>query len=177
MFPRSRGRQPQAGASDPVLLQILQQELDRAMTSLCKADPAPYFISYAGNDDVCSVIIASNGALLANIKRHDRTVDVSVRVGSRDLDNTHGENRMNSVITASLPVEDKADAIARVLWINTDKMYKHAAQGYLEVKTNTKVRADEERFVAGFHHGEAAGLIRDRKSFHPSSTSMSGKNE
>jgi len=34
-----------AGANDPVLLHTLQQELDRAMTSLSKADPAPYFIS------------------------------------------------------------------------------------------------------------------------------------
>ena len=31
-----------------------------------------------------------------------------------------------------------------MLWINTDRMYKKAAQGFLEVKTNTKVRADEE---------------------------------
>ena len=133
-----------AGANDPVLLQTLQQELDRAMTSLSKADPAPYFISYAGNEEFSSVIMASSGSLVANIKRHERTVDVSVRVGSRDLDNTHGENRFNAVTTASLPLEDRPDAIARVLWINTDRMYKKAAQGFLEVKTNTKVRADEE---------------------------------
>src|ERR1041385_8322877 len=88
--------------------------------------------------------MASNGSLIANIKRHDRTVDVSVRVGSRDLDNTHGENRFNAITTASLPLEDKPDAIARVLWINTDRMYKKAAQGFIEIKTNTKVRADEE---------------------------------
>ena len=142
--PALLGQTAAAGANDPVLLHTLQQELDRAMTSLSKADPAPYFISYAGNEEFSSVIMASNGSLVANIKRHDRTVDVSVRVGSRDLDNTHGENRFNAVTTASLPLEDKPDAIARVLWINTDRMYKKAAQGFLEVKTNTKVRADEE---------------------------------
>ena len=96
------GQTAAAGANDPVLLHTLQQELDRAMSSLSKADPAPYFISYAGNEDFGSVIMASNGALMANIKRHDRTVDVSVRVGSRELDNTHGENRFNAVTTASL---------------------------------------------------------------------------
>jgi predicted Zn-dependent protease len=132
------------GSTDPVLLRTLQQELDRAMSSLKKADPAPYFISYAGNEEFGNVIIASNGALVANMNRHDRTVDISVRVGSRDLDNTHGENRFNAVTTAALPLEDKADAIARVLWLNTDHMYKKAVQGYLEVKTNTKVNADEE---------------------------------
>ena len=142
--PALLGQTAAARANDPVLLQTLQQELDRAMMSLSKADPAPYFISYAGNEEFSSVIMASNGSLIANIKRHDRTVDVSVRVGSRDLDNTHGENRFNAVTTASLPLEDRPDAIARVLWINTDRMYKKAAQGFLEVKTNTKVRADEE---------------------------------
>jgi TldD protein len=142
--PAVLGQTAVQGATDPVLLHTLQQELDRAMTSLSKADPAPYFISYAGNEEFGSVIIGSNGALMANIKRHERTVDVSVRVGSRDLDNTHGENRFNAVTTAALPLEDKPDAIARVLWVNTDRMYKKATQGFLEIKTNTKVRADEE---------------------------------
>jgi predicted Zn-dependent protease len=137
----------QSGSSvgpNPVLLQTLQQELERAMTSLGKADPAPYFISYSANDDSSAVIVGSNGALLANVDRRDRTVDVSVRVGSRELDNTHGENRFHSVVTTTLPLEDRADAISRVLWLNTDRMYKRAAQAYLEVKTNTKVRAEEE---------------------------------
>src|SRR6202008_3624936 len=89
-------------------------------------------------------ILASNGAILGNFQRHERSVDISVRVGGRDLDNTHGENRFNAITTAALPLEDKADAIARVLWLNTDRMYKKAAQSYLEIKTQTKVRAAEE---------------------------------
>ncbi len=134
-----------AGAGgESVLLRTMQQELDRAMTSLSKADPAPYFISYAGNDDHGTVIVASHGALVANIERRQRTVDISVRVGSRDLDNTHGENRFHEVTTAALPMDDQPDAIARVLWLNTDHMYRKAAQAFLEVKTTTKVRAEEE---------------------------------
>jgi len=130
--------------SDPLIMRTLQAELDRAMASLGKADPAAYFISYAASDDSNAVIAASNGALIANLDRHDRTVDISVRVGGRELDNTHGDNRFHSVVTAALPLDDRADAIARVLWLNTDRMYKRAAQAYLEVKTNTKVRAEEE---------------------------------
>ena len=90
------------------------------------------------------MIMANSGALVANMKRHDRTADISVRVGSRDLDNTHGENRFGAITSAALPLDDKPDSIARVLWLNTDRMYKKATQGYLEVKTNTKVRAQEE---------------------------------
>jgi TldD protein len=142
----------QAGsnAGDPVLMKTLQQELDRAMTSLGKQEPAPYFISYAAADETNSVIVAGSGAIVANINRHERNVDISVRVGSRDLDNTHGEHRFNAVANATLPLEDRPDAIARVLWINTDRMYKRAAQTYLEVKTDTKVRAEEEDSSADF---------------------------
>ncbi|MBZ5525105.1 MAG: peptidase U62 [Acidobacteriia bacterium] len=139
-----------SATSEPVLLRTMQQELDRAMSSLSKAEPAPYFISYSASDEFNSVIIASNGSIVANINRHERVGSITVRVGGRDLDNTHGENRFNAVVNATLPLDDKPDAIARVLWLNTDRMYKKASQAYLEVKTNTKVHAEEDDSSADF---------------------------
>src|SRR5262245_6492518 len=133
----------QAAGGSP-LLQAVQQELDRAMAALSKADPAPYFISYAAREQSATTIVASQGALLVTGSRHDRLADISVRVGTPDLDNTHNENRAGGVITTTFPLEDKPDVIARVLWLNTDRMYKRAVQTYLKVKTNTTVRADEE---------------------------------
>ena len=139
-----------SGNGDPVLMHTMQQELDRAMASLSKADPAAYFISYSVDERTGSVIVGSQGAIVANVSRHERSADISVRVGNRDLDNTHGENRFNGIASTSLPLDDKADAMARVLWLNTDRMYKKAAQAYLEVKTQTKVRAAEEDSSADF---------------------------
>jgi TldD protein len=133
-----------AASADPVLLKTMQQELDRAMTSLSKADPAPYFISYSVDEESGKFIIASNGALVATVNRHERTADISVRVGNRQLDNTHGENRFHATTTTTLPLDDKPDAIARVLWLATDRGYKSAAQTFLEVKTNTQVKAAED---------------------------------
>lgn len=135
---------------NPALLQVMQQELDRAMASLSKSDPAPYFISYSAREQAVTIIVASQGALLASTNRHDRLADISVRIGSPDLDNTHDEHRSSAIITAALPLDDKPDAIARVLWLNTDRMYKRATQTYLKVKTNTKVRADEEDLSPDF---------------------------
>jgi TldD protein len=136
--------------ANPVLLQVMQQELQRAMTSLKKADPSAYFISYAVDEQFGRVIVGSNGAIVANVGRHERIADISVRVGSRNLDNTHGENRFHAVASTSLPLDDQPDAIARVLWLDTDRMYKRAAQTYLEVTTSTKVQADEEDSSADF---------------------------
>ncbi|MGH9569541.1 MAG: hypothetical protein ACRD4F_07865, partial [Candidatus Angelobacter sp.] len=63
----------QASSSpDLVLLKTLQQELDRAMSSLSKAEPAPYFISYSATDEFSTVVMASNGALVASMNRHQR---------------------------------------------------------------------------------------------------------
>jgi len=143
-IPAGGGQAAPSRPGESVLMRTLQQELDRAMSSLSKAEPAPYYISYSATEQSGAVIVGSNGAIVANIDRRERSVDISVRVGSRDLDNTHGDNRYHAITTAALPVEDKADAIARVLWLNTDRMYKRAAQSYLEVKTKTKVRAEEE---------------------------------
>lgn len=137
-------------SADPVLMRTMQQELDRAMASLGKADPAAYFISYSVDEKTGSIIVGSQGAIVANINRHERSADISVRVGGRELDNTHGENHFGAITTATLPLDDKADAIARVLWWNTDRMYKKAAQAYLEVQTNTKVRAAEDDSSADF---------------------------
>lgn len=64
------GQSAVSGGADQVLLHTMQGELDRAMTSLAKADPAPYFISYAANEDSGDIIMASNGALVANANRH-----------------------------------------------------------------------------------------------------------
>jgi TldD protein len=133
-----------SAGSNPVLLQTMQQELQRAMAALSKSDPAPYFISYSAREEYSTVIAARLGALMTDASRHNRSVDISVRVGSPELDNTHNENRASAVISTVLPLEDRSDAIARVLWINTDRMYKRAAQTFLKVKTDTKVRADEE---------------------------------
>src|SRR5262249_4170714 len=85
-------------AGTPALLQAMQQELNRAMAALGKADPAPYFISYAAREQSATTIVASHGALLASSSRHDRLADISVRVGTPELDNTHNENRAGGVI-------------------------------------------------------------------------------
>src|SRR5215467_2939522 len=106
---------PQAGGSP--LLEAMQQELDRAMARLGKADPPPYFISYAAREQSATTIVASQGALLASGSRHDRLADISVRVGTPNLDNTHDENRAGGVIATTLPLEDRPDVIARVLWL------------------------------------------------------------
>ena len=130
-------------AADP-LLPLLHSELDRAMSSLAKSDPAPYFVSYSVTDKNETAMLASSGAMVTSVSGRRRLLDVSVRVGKAALDNTHDENRGSGLSSGVLPLADDADSIRRTLWLTTDAEYKKASQAYLKAKTQTAVRAKEE---------------------------------
>ena len=132
-----------AASVDPVLASM-QKELNRATADLGKSDPAPYYLSYTVYDQDQVVIAAAYGGLLTNMDNRRRSADVTMRVGTPQLDNTHGQSRGSGVTSGTLPLTDNSDAEARVLWELTDRAYRRAAPAYLNVKTNTAVNAEEE---------------------------------
>jgi TldD protein len=134
---------PAKAPGDPIL-KVMQSELARATASLGKSDPAPYYLGYTVNDQDIVVLIGSYGSLLTDAGLRRRQADVTMRVGTPALDNTHGQSRSSGMTSGSLPLGDDPAAIARVLWELTDREYKRAAPAYLNVKTNTAVRAEEE---------------------------------
>jgi predicted Zn-dependent protease len=140
--PESKGEKS-GGASDAVL-KTMQVELARATAGLAKTDPAPYFLSYTVYDQNVTILVGAYGSLLTNTAVQRRQADVTMRVGSPALDNTHGQARASGIVSGSLPFGEDKDAIARVLWELTDRSYKKAGPTFLNVKTNTAVRAEEE---------------------------------
>jgi TldD protein len=153
-----KAKSPDRGGSDKVasdksssarpgndyVLAAMQAELKRATTELAKADPAPYFTSYTVNDQDVVVLVGSFGSLITDAALRRRQADVVMRVGSPALDNTHGQSRASGITSGTLPLGDEPEAIGRVLWELTDRGYKRAAPAFLNVKTNTAVRAEEE---------------------------------
>lgn len=125
------------------LLEILGQELDRNLRILKeKADPPPYFISYAVAENERQVMVAAGGALLTQNSGHARYLDVSVRVGSPKLDNYHrmqGESPQFAS-GAALALDDSAPAIRNRVWQETDRVYRQAAQRLITLKTSTQVK-------------------------------------
>jgi TldD protein len=135
---------PTAKTVQDAMLQTMQAELNRAKTDLAKSDPAPYFLSYTVYDQDQIFIAGAYGALLSDTAVKRRNTDVTMRVGTPELDNTHGQSRSSGMTSGTLPLQDDPDATARVLWELTDREYKRAAPAYLNVKTNTAVKAEEE---------------------------------
>ena len=135
---------PAAKPVADVVLKTMQAELARATTDLGKADSSPYYLSYTVYDQNAVVIVGSYGSLLTDASLQRREADVVMRVGSAALDNTHGQSRSTGMTSGTLPLGDDQDAIARVLWELTDREFKRAAPAFLNVRTNTAVRAEEE---------------------------------
>jgi predicted Zn-dependent protease len=131
-------------SSNDLVLKTMQGELSRATAALAKAEPAPYFLSYTVYDQNLVVLVGAYGSLLNDAALQRRQADVTMRVGTPALDNTHAQSRSSGVTSGTLPQGNDADALARALWELTDREYKRAAPAFLNVKTNTAVRAEEE---------------------------------
>jgi TldD protein len=126
------------------LLLSMQDEMQRAQTSLGKLDPAPYFLSYSVYDQTSSLAVGSQGSLMSSMHGRHRSADVSMRIGTPALDNAHAQNRASAKSSGSLPLENDRNAIARELWRLTYQEYRKASKAYLNVKTDTQVHAKEE---------------------------------
>lgn len=104
----------------------------------------PYFLSYSVSDASQVSIEAQYGALVSSDASHVRVADVQVRVGSPQLDNTHGDHRASGVNSKQLPLSDDREALARSLWLATNAGYGTALDNYLRVQTEAQVHAKEE---------------------------------
>ncbi|HYR43737.1 MAG TPA: metallopeptidase TldD-related protein [Terriglobia bacterium] len=145
------GALAQKPAPGPVL-QALEQEMKRAFGVLKqKGEPAPYFISYSVRENSSVSIEASHGALRSSDRDRSRLLDVDVRVGDYQLDNTHqirgprGTNTgPNFTYPVLMPFDDDVDALRSVIWLETDQKYKAAVERFIQVKANRAIKVDEE---------------------------------
>src|SRR5579875_405613 len=133
-----------AAPDGDVLLTTMQSELQRAMASLAKTSPAPYYLSYAVTDSDTAAIAATNGGVILSTRVRRRQADVTMHVGTAALDNTHGQSRPSGLLSGLLPLDDDRGAIARVLWQLTNAEYERASSAFLRVKTNYAVQSPEE---------------------------------
>jgi len=156
-------------ASDAVLT-ALQQELDRTMQGLATETPAPYFLSYGVTQTSTTSMIASFGSMLLDNTTTDRVLDVDLRVGSYELDNTRSIRGIafelgRGTRGVSLPMGDDVTALRTIIWRATDKAYRSAAERYEKVVTNLQVKVREEDTSADLSHEKAFRYVQDPAPF------------
>jgi predicted Zn-dependent protease len=131
----------------PALAGILAGELARNFDALKRtADPPPYYAAYEIFDEETGAVSATLGALTGNGSAHSRHASVTIRVGNPKLDNYHriaGESAQFTSLVA-LPVEDSPAALQRILWLETDRVYRTAAERLIKIRSNQRMNVDEE---------------------------------
>ncbi len=121
----------------------MKAELDRSMKTLGTLDPPAYYIGYTLTDSQRTTVSGSNGALLQSDENRNRWLEVSVRTGSYDLDNTHkvdGKQPPTGGPGTNAPLDDDPDVLRRAIWLETDKQYRAAAEALIKIKTGKEVK-------------------------------------
>jgi predicted Zn-dependent protease len=132
------------GAGDGILLDSMNQELMRNFQALKqKAEPAPYFMAYEVSDIDSHEVGATLGVLNSANNEHNRFLDVTVRVGDQKLDNYRRVRGDRIQFTSGMPVavEDVPEALKARMWLETDRVYRAAADRLIRIKTNQQVKA------------------------------------
>ena len=142
-----------AASTPPSLLDILGDELQRNFSVLKqKADPPPYYMDYTVTDEESQSVEASMGTLESQHNNRLRFLDITLRVGSPQLDNYHEVNGQRGRFTRGeiLPLDDVPDAIRRKVWLDTDRTYKLAARRLIEIKSNQETKVKDADNSADF---------------------------
>jgi TldD protein len=147
---------PTKPAGSPIV-QALSDELNRAMGTLQNQSDPAYFISYEVNDLSRLNIDTNLGALRSSNSNRARYLDIDVRIGDYEFDNTHQiRGGRGTGLTSSfadpvaMPIDDDIDALKSVIWLETDRRYKAAVERWMQVKANRAVRVEEDDASADF---------------------------
>lgn len=133
-------------------IEILADELEHNLAQLQsdELDLPVYFLAY----DLVAVeqlwIEAESGVLVRDEIDRSRALDVDIRVGDYQLDNSHTRhgdygpgNGLGSGMSVSL--DDERVSLAQSIWLDTETQYHSAVASYREVESGEQLRSDDER--------------------------------
>jgi predicted Zn-dependent protease len=159
------------------LLDILAAENARWMTTLTKANDPAYFLAYQLVEQRAVSIDAEGGALVGDSDETDRILDVEIRVGTPELDNTRALSDDSEGLNEPMPRRAVApfgadsQAVANHLWLETDRRYREAVQALAYVRQDQRTlgkRAAVPDFSAGkkeVYIGKPVALTFDKAAW------------
>jgi PmbA/TldA metallopeptidase C-terminal domain len=143
-----------ARAQDDIVMKAMRDELDRSVKQLHLENlEKPYFISYRVVDADRTNVSASFGALSSSSQNRGRILNVEVRVGSYQLDNTNFASMnfdMSSMLqvfggVSQLPLDDDYKELRRQIWLATDVTYKKAVEDLSRKKAGLENKVDSDQ--------------------------------
>jgi predicted Zn-dependent protease len=159
-------------STDPVL-RAMRDELQRSVKELQFKDlDKPYFIQYTILDEDEFTASATFGAVTESARNRDRAVQVQVRVGSYDFDNSEfvagggpfgGGQPANGILTSAV-IDNDYDAIRHALWLATDAAYKQAVEQLARKRAFVQNKVQEEK-IPDFSQEPPTTAVGARRTF------------
>jgi predicted Zn-dependent protease len=127
------------------ILDILKAENEREMAALKAQKEPAHYLAYQLVEQRVVNLESEGGALITDSDDTVRNLDVEVRVGKPELDNSRAladdTNGLNAPLTRRgiVPFGDDKQALANALWLETDRRYREAvnALGYVRQDQST----------------------------------------
>ncbi len=137
----------------PGPIRVMKNELSRNFQSLQQQQVPPYYISYSIDEVQTQYVGGAFGAIMARSEGKTAYLNVNVRTGSYQRDNSHelrGSSNPLSALrsrtsgAAQAPLSDSPESLAVILWRETDKAYKEAVETFSAVKSEQSLKVAEE---------------------------------
>ena len=127
------------------ILDILKAENEREIAVLRKQKEPAHYLAYQLVEQRIVNLESEGGALITDSDDTARNLDVEVRVGNPQLDNTRAladdTNGLNAPFTRRgvVPFGEDKQALSSALWLETDRRYREAvsALGYVRQDQST----------------------------------------
>ena len=126
------------------ILDVMVAENGRWMKTLGGAPDPAYYLAYQIVEQRVVSLDAEGGALVNDSDETDRILDVELRVGTPQLDNTRplsdDPNGLNEPLPRRgvVPFGTDGPAIANHLWLETDRRYREAVQQLAYVRQDQR---------------------------------------
>ena len=136
-----------AGSGFADVLDVMREELERSRDVLVEQPTPVYYLSYEITEDKSVAVNSAFGALTGWNENETRGLDIDLRVGSPDFDNTRelrsqrgGFGNRRSIV--QVPLE--AEGLRTILWYETDRMYKEALERFTMVQSDEQVSVEAD---------------------------------
>ncbi|MCX7908018.1 MAG: TldD/PmbA family protein [Ignavibacteria bacterium] len=155
--------------SEQTLINSLKKELSRFIENLKSQQYPPYYISYQVFDVESAGVTNSFGRTFSKGSSRFRFLDIDLRVGDYQLDNTHQTERgsfsFSSFQSSRLPLNGDEKSIRSAIWNATEKAYKEAAKQYQNVLSSKALKVKEEDTSADFSREEPSIYFEPRAQY------------
>jgi len=139
-----------AEQGDPAaLLDMLDAELQHNFAELSspELDPPAYFLAYAVTGTEELYLEAEDGTLLRDDEDRRRELDIDVRVGDPQLDNSNsqgGDYGPGNGLGSGLPITlgDVELSLSQAIWLDTESQYKAAVSKLRDVESSLQLRSE-----------------------------------